>query len=124
MRERLLDNLDRYIRKEANGCWTWLGLSGQLTFYSMHVKMFRRFKGDIIKGMCVLHTCDYGACVNPEHLFLGTKRDNTLDSVKKGRHRPMLGKKFSSTSIERMKISHKQQMARQKQEGWIYGCGI
>lgn len=43
------------------------------------------FKGDIPKGMCVLHTCDVRNCVNPEHLFLGTLKDNTADMLAKGR---------------------------------------
>jgi hypothetical protein len=35
--------------------------------------------------MCVLHKCDRRACVNPDHLFTGTKKDNTLDMMRKGR---------------------------------------
>jgi len=41
--------------------------------------------GPILKNLCVLHTCDIPACVNPNHLFLGTKWDNIHDAMKKGR---------------------------------------
>ena len=42
--------------------------------------------GPVPDGMCVLHSCDVRACINPKHLFLGTNKDNTQDMVTKGRH--------------------------------------
>jgi hypothetical protein len=44
------------------------------------------FRGDIPEGMWVLHTCDIPSCVNPNHLFLGTPKDNVQDCIKKGRY--------------------------------------
>jgi hypothetical protein len=43
------------------------------------------FKGEIPLGLKVLHKCDVTLCVNPEHLFLGTQKENVHDCERKGR---------------------------------------
>lgn len=44
-------------------------------------------KGEVPDDMYVCHTCDNPGCINPEHLFLGSPKDNALDMANKGRHR-------------------------------------
>jgi hypothetical protein len=84
---------------KTESCWLWTASKhpfGYGTIFSgikgtpplcAHAVSWVLHNGPISKGLCVLHNCpgrDNPACVNPAHLWLGTKRDNTNDAIKKG----------------------------------------
>jgi len=77
-------------------CWEWIGpcnpggygnfgLGGKTV--SAHRVAWRIARGEIPDQLWVLHRCDNRRCVNPDHLFLGTRTDNVRDMGAKGRRR-------------------------------------
>jgi hypothetical protein len=76
-----------------NGCWLWTAGKhdgyGRITVdergYFAHRWSYEYHVGPIPDGLLVLHHCDTPACVNPEHVFVGTQADNMADMVAKGR---------------------------------------
>ena len=60
--------------------------------------VYQREVGDIPPGKLVMHRCDNRMCVNPEHLAVGTKHDNTQDMLRKRRHK--YGSKASWAKID------------------------
>jgi hypothetical protein len=84
-----------HYRKVDSGCWEWLRAvrtDGYGTVkdrrditVGAHRVSWQEHKGEIPEGLHVLHKCDNKLCVNPDHLFLGTHKDNMKDMIGKGR---------------------------------------
>lgn len=71
-------------------------------YYAVHRKSFEVFKGEIPKGLFVLHTCDNPKCYNPDHLWIGTQKDNMADCKVKGRHKNAI---LRGTQCHKAKLS-------------------
>jgi hypothetical protein len=110
-REHMQAATKRFMGKVKKGesCWLWSGRRnnhgyGQLRFRNKQWVASRFawliFKGPIPAGMCVLHRCDVPACVNPDHLFLGSHADNMRDMKKKGRGRDATGEANSRAKLK------------------------
>ena len=83
-----------YIPEPNSGCWLWnRGLNaygyGSISIgkknEGAHRFSYKLHKGEVPQGKWVLHKCDVNSCVNPDHLFLGTAKENYDDMVAKGR---------------------------------------
>lgn len=82
-----------------SGCWLWsgginergYGIIGlgtrEMGVAKAHRVSWEQHNGPLPDGANVLHKCDTPACVNPDHLFLGTLADNARDMVRKGRNK-------------------------------------
>lgn len=77
-------------------CWLWQATKNNMGYGMIqsleygrkilaHRASFILENGPIADNICVLHKCDTPLCVNPSHLFLGTKLDNVRDMIAKGR---------------------------------------
>lgn len=111
--------------QRTDTCWLWTGPTNERgygrarimgTIRRAHRVSWEMSFGEIPRGLCVLHRCDVPACVRPDHLWLGTLRDNNLDKVSKGRQargqthgsrtQPTRGRRRFATHVVKSPLSH------------------
>ena len=95
----MVDKFNAQVDKSGpNGCFVWTGRKFRREYGLFHwggkARLAHRVAWALANGdpgdECVLHKCDNPPCVNPEHLFLGTRGDNNRDAYAKGRHTQQL----------------------------------
>lgn len=116
VKERFLEKVNK-----TENCWLWMGyvdkigygiFSGEISSSKAHRNSYDLFIGKIPTGKKVLHKCDVRNCVNPEHLFIGTQKDNVQDMLKKGRNRSISrpGDKNPMAKLNEKKVIKMRQM--------------
>lgn len=96
------DALSRLMSRvsKTETCWLWTGPVNSSGYGGMgfqgrtqgaHRVAYQLLVGPIQQGLHVLHRCDNPRCVNPEHLWVGTRSENMQDASRKGRTNPFRG---------------------------------
>jgi HNH endonuclease len=79
-----------------SGCWEWIGAKGHNGYgliglgraaegqVRAHRLSHKIFNGGLPKNKLILHRCSNKGCVNPDHLFAGTYRDNLIQAYREG----------------------------------------
>ncbi len=82
------DCLEHTTTRDRNGYGvTNVNIGGRYYAIKAHRFAYELAFGPIPSGLSVLHHCDNPPCINPAHLFLGTRADNAADKAAKGRVR-------------------------------------
>jgi len=127
--ERFWSKVDK-----AGECWLWTayrGPRGYGDFCERHGRTVKASRyayeyafGPIPDGLFVCHRCDNPPCVRPDHLFLGTPMDNTMDSVRKGRNthgNTHAFAKLTTDAAERIRVMYATGEWTQKRLGKLFG---
>ena len=108
------NDIDRLVQRltlsviRVGSCAEWIGAAnsegyGYIYFNKSSWRLSRliwtAMNGKIPKGKIVCHSCDNPPCIDPNHLFLGTKGSNNTDRAQKGRNRDQDGENNSSSKL-------------------------
>lgn len=106
--------LSKVNKRNNNECWEFTGHRDNMGYgkigISGHSVLAHRYSwilhnGEIKDDLCVLHKCDNPPCVNPNHLFLGTRIDNNMDCKMKGRRPIFKGEDNGRSKLNKNQIN-------------------
>lgn len=104
--------------RTESGCWEWMGNSIKGGYGSLRANGKSRTATSVVffllfgrfPSLCMCHKCDNPGCINPSHLFEGTKQDNADDAKLKNRTHRAFGSanhrcKFTESEVYQIRIS-------------------
>lgn len=111
---------ERSIPEPNSGCWLWTASTnkGYGSFQHKnksilaHRLSWEIVNGPIPDGLVACHKCDTPACINPDHIFLGTQKDNGIDMANKQRHaagKRGFGEKLTRLQAEKIRADPRTQ---------------
>lgn len=129
----LVTSFYRFFQQPLEGCWKWNGMKVETTCGMVYGRLEREVEGrrivigahrlalvlklrhELTWDIKACHSCDFGLCVRPDHLFPGTARDNMEDMWTKGRGvkppimRGLFNKKATLTDLQVREIVNRKQ---------------
>lgn len=124
--------LESKIFVDNKDCWLWQAGKFDSGYGQMHYEgknqlahraSYQMYKGPIPEGLVVMHSCDVRLCVNPNHLSVGTQKDNIQDCRDKGR-KGNCGRKIeiteetASTYKQRWYLENRDRLKQEGKMGW------
>jgi len=97
------------IKKTKKGCWNWTaslgpGRYGKIRYlgktFRAHRASYILFNGEIPRGKLVCHSCDNPLCINPDHLFIGSQKENIRDMDSKNRRADLKGENHPCNKLK------------------------
>ena len=110
-----IERIKKFLVKRDD-CWIFTGRLNKQGYgtikvggkygcpHHVHRIVYEFYKGKILPGLLICHKCDVKACCNPDHLFMGTQKDNMQDMIKKGRQVKTFGEKSGNHKLKKEQV--------------------
>lgn len=128
--QKQLNKFWRNVEQKETGCWEWMGAKTKNGYGHMNIFYKNQYAhrisyeikyGEIPVGMVACHKCDNPACVNPDHIFIGTQKDNIQDMIKKGRNEIVGNMKYPFSKIIEIRDKYNNGEKNYSKLGRIFG---